>query len=84
MIVRDIMTTKLTTVAPDDTLSHATNLLRQHQVHQLPVARTISVVAPEHKEYEAHETVLLFEGMLTSQDKVRKNPLISQNPTDTK
>ncbi len=68
MIVRDIMTTKLTTVAPDDTLSHATNLLRQHQVHQLPVVRTVSVAAPEHKEYQSHETIRIFEGVLTSQD----------------
>ncbi len=68
MIVRDIMTTRLTTVAPDDTLSHATNLLRQHQIHQLPVTRTIPVAAPEHKEYQARATVHIFEGMLTSQD----------------
>ncbi len=68
MIVRDIMTTKLTTVAPDDTLSHATNLLRQHQVHQLPVARTVNIPAPIHKEYQSHETILILEGMLTSQD----------------
>ncbi len=68
MIVRDIMTTKLTTVAPDDTLSHATNLLRQHQVHQLPVVRTIAVAGPEHKDYQSHETIRIFEGMLTSQD----------------
>ncbi|HEX6553930.1 MAG TPA: CBS domain-containing protein [Ktedonobacteraceae bacterium] len=31
MIVRDIMTTKLVTVEPDDTLGHAAQLLRQHQ-----------------------------------------------------
>lgn len=68
MIVRDIMTTKLTTVAPDDTLSHATNLLRQHQKHQLPVVRTITVPSSKHKEYQSHETLLVLEGMLTSQD----------------
>lgn len=68
MIVRDIMTTKLTTVAPDDTLSHATNLLRQHQMHQLPVVRTITMPSTEHKEYQSHETLLVLEGMLTSQD----------------
>ncbi|GAC1554100.1 MAG: hypothetical protein NVS2B2_07080 [Ktedonobacteraceae bacterium] len=68
MIVRDIMSTKLTTVAPDDTLSHATNLLRQHQVHQLPVVRTVTIAGPAHKEYQSHETLLVFEGMLTSQD----------------
>ena len=68
MIVRDIMTTNLTTVAPDDTLSHATNLLRQRQVHQLPVTRAIAVSAPAHVEYQAHATVQILEGMLTSQD----------------
>jgi len=68
MIVRDIMTTNLTTVAPDDTLSHATNLLRQHQMHQLPVVRTITMPSSEHKEYQSHETLLVLEGMLTSQD----------------
>ncbi len=68
MIVRDIMTTKLTTVAPDDTLSHATNLLRQHQKHQLPVVRTVTIASPEHKEYQSHETLRVLEGMLTSQD----------------
>ena len=68
MIVRDIMTTKLTTVAPDDTLSHATNLLRQHQKHQLPVVRTITIPSSGHKEYQSHETLLVLEGMLTSQD----------------
>ena len=39
MIVREVMTTRLITVAPDDTLSHAANLLRQHQFHHLPVVR---------------------------------------------
>ena len=68
MIVRDIMATKLTTVAPDDTLSHATSLLRQHQKHQLPVVRIIPVDSPEHKEYQSHETLRVLEGMLTSQD----------------
>jgi len=68
MIVRDIMTTTLTTVAPDDTLSHATNLLRQHQKHQLPVVRTITIPASEHKEYQSHKTLQVLEGMLTSQD----------------
>jgi CBS domain-containing protein len=33
MIVHDIMTTKLITVAPDDTLAHAANLLRQYRFH---------------------------------------------------
>lgn len=37
MIVRDMMTTQLVTVAPDDTLGHACNLLREHRFHHLPV-----------------------------------------------
>lgn len=68
MIVRDIMTTKLVTVEPDDTLAHAANLLRQHQIHQLPVTRKVNISRPQHKEYQTRDTTLLFEGLLTSQD----------------
>ena len=39
MIVSEVMTTQLVTVTPGDTLSHAANLLRQHQFHQLPVVK---------------------------------------------
>lgn len=58
MIVRDVMTTKLITVTPDDTLSHAANLLRQYQFHHLPVvkASTAGGARP------------ILEGLLTSQD----------------
>ena len=41
MIVSEVMTTHLVTVLPDDSLSHAANLLRQHQFHHLPVVRAI-------------------------------------------
>ena len=40
MIVSDVMTTRLVTVVPDDTLSHAANLLRQYQFQNHPVVRT--------------------------------------------
>jgi acetoin utilization protein AcuB len=67
MIIRDIMTTKLVTVTPDDTLIHAANLLRQHQFHHLPVTRTENIA--EHKaEYTVRHTLLILEGLLTSQD----------------
>ncbi len=82
MIVRDIMTTKLTTVAPDDTLSHATNLLRQHQKHQLPVVRSITIPSSNHKEYQSHETLLVLEGMLTSQDIDIEVALARQDSSD--
>lgn len=68
MIVRDIMTTKLITVEPDDTVGHAVNLLRQHQIHQLPVTRTLLLPDTQHTHYQMHQKMLIFEGMLTSQD----------------
>jgi acetoin utilization protein AcuB len=68
MIVRDIMTTKLITVEPDDTLAHAASLLRQYQFHHLPVAREISVDNERQHTYGKRQTALLFEGLLTSQD----------------
>ena len=67
MIVKEIMTTELITVAPDDTLSHAANLLRQYQFHHLPVVRGGSGSATWHWP-AAKQTPLVFEGLLTSQD----------------
>jgi acetoin utilization protein AcuB len=68
VIIRDIMTTQLVTVAPDDTLARAANLFRQHQFHHLPVARTISVPDTESGNPKKHKTLLALEGLLTSQD----------------
>lgn len=65
MIVKDIMTAKLVTVEPDDTLSHAANILRQYQFHHLPVARSTNSAATQQAD---QGPLLLFEGMLTSQD----------------
>lgn len=67
MIVKQIMTTELITLAPDDTLSHAANLLRQYQFHHLPVVRGGSGAATWHWPGDK-KTPLVFEGMLTSQD----------------
>ena len=61
MIVSEIMTTRLVTIAPDDMLSHAANLLRQHQIHHLPVVRNAHTT-------ETQKSLLLLEGVLTSQD----------------
>lgn len=58
---------ELVTVAPDDTLSHAANLLRQYQFHHLPVVRGGSGAATWHWPGEKREP-LVFEGLLTSQD----------------
>jgi len=67
MIVKEIMTSELITVAPDDTLSHAANLLRQYQFHHLPVVRGGSGAATWHWPGDKKKP-LEFEGLLTSQD----------------
>ena len=68
MIVRDIMTTKMITVVADDTLSHAANLLRQFQIHHLPVVRHVHTPEIEKTEQSALKTLHILEGLLTSQD----------------
>lgn len=68
MIVRDIMTTKLITVEPSDTLSHAANLLRQYQFHHLPVAHTQRLPATQPAGYAPYRTIRILEGLLTAQD----------------
>jgi acetoin utilization protein AcuB len=68
MIVREIMITRLITVAPNDTLSHAANLLRRYQFHHLPVARSTNAPAAGKSGYSASNARLLLEGMLTSYD----------------
>lgn len=67
MIVSEVMTTKLVTVAPDDTLSHAANLFRQYQFHHLPVVKVSKTVGSNELNQSVHKTILL-EGLLTSQD----------------
>ncbi len=68
MIVSEVMTTKLITVTPDDTLSHAANLLRQYQFHHLPVVRASTVIETLEPDQATSKTLLIFEGLLTSQD----------------
>jgi len=68
MIVREVMTTKLITVAPDDTLSHAANLFRQHQFHHLPVVRRVQAKGTPAWERNSATAKLVFQGLLTSQD----------------
>jgi acetoin utilization protein AcuB len=68
LIVRDIMTTKLITLTPDDSLAHAANLFRQHHFHHLPVVQTVNIVGSQHLAGEKPRKGLLLEGLLTSQD----------------
>src|SRR5689334_11908189 len=67
MLVRDMMTTHLVTVAPDDTLAHAANLFHQRQFHHLPVVRILK--APAHEGVtDAQQTAYEFAGLLTTLD----------------
>lgn len=68
MIVRDIMQTKLITVEPDDMLSHAAYLLRQYQFHHLPVVQRRRPSATPQERYKIPQPLLIFQGLLTSQD----------------
>jgi acetoin utilization protein AcuB len=66
MIVSEVMTTRLITVTPDDTLSHAANLLRQYQFHHLPVIKSGQGYFGVIDTTRGQRPV--FEGLLTSQD----------------
>jgi acetoin utilization protein AcuB len=77
MIVRDIMTTKLITVGPDDTLAHAATLFRQYHFHHLPVTRKIYMSSPEGVRTTKH----VFEGLLSSADIDLASALSVQSPT---
>jgi acetoin utilization protein AcuB len=68
LIVRDIMTTKLITLTPDDSLAHAANLFRQHHFHHLPVVQTVNIVSSQHPDSEKPRKGFLLDGLLTSQD----------------
>lgn len=67
MIVKEIMTSDVLTVAPDDTLGHAACLLRQYPFHHLPVVRGGRGAASWRWPNEK-KPPLVFEGLLTSQD----------------
>ncbi len=68
MIVREVMTTTLITLSPDDMLSHAANLFRQHQFHHLPVVRRVHAKGTPAWERNSATARLVFQGLLTSQD----------------
>ena len=68
MIVSDVMTTKLVTVFPDDTLSHAAGLLRQHQFHHLPVVQGTSSHGSWEIDQRSRNRLPVLEGLITSQD----------------
>ena len=62
------MTTHLVTVTPDDSLSHASNLLRQYQFHHLPVVRTAKKFAVQGQQATTRNVGPVLEGLITSYD----------------
>ena len=69
MIVREVMTTRLVTVTPEDTLSHAVSLFRQYQFHHLPVVRAGSKQAEAlGTQRRTRDSLPILEGLLTSSD----------------
>lgn len=67
-IVQDIMTTHLVTIKPDDTVSHAANLFRQHQFHHLPVVQSVPRRRAEWGVAPGQQPALIFQGLLTTED----------------
>lgn len=74
MIVNEVMSTKLVLVEASATLSHAANLMREHQIHHLPVIRMPrsapfwfpgAILDVDGRE---PETLPVLEGLLTSHD----------------
>jgi acetoin utilization protein AcuB len=74
MIVSEVMTTKLVLAEASATLSHAANLMREYQIHHLPV-----IQMPRGSSYwypgtildvngRGHDTLPVLEGLLTSHD----------------
>ncbi len=74
MIVNEVMTTKLVLAEASDTLSHAANLMREYQIHHLPV-----IQMPRGSSYwypgtildvngRGRDTLPILEGLLTSHD----------------
>jgi acetoin utilization protein AcuB len=74
MIVSEVMITKLVLVGANATLSHAANLMREHQIHHLPVIqmpRSASFWFPGailDVDGREPETLPVLEGLLTSHD----------------
>jgi acetoin utilization protein AcuB len=68
MIVSEVMATKLVTVTPDDSLSHAANLLRQYQFHHLPVVRSAPEWIIQWQQDESRPSWPVLEGLITSYD----------------
>ncbi len=79
MIVSEVMTTDLVTVTPEDTLSHAANLFRQHQFHHLPVVKATQRLKILNLSSQK-ASLPLFEGLISSGDIELAASLGAENP----
>jgi acetoin utilization protein AcuB len=68
MIVSEVMTTNLVTVTPDDSLSHAANLLRQYRFHHLPVVKARQELRIQRQQDLSRPSWPVLEGLITSYD----------------
>lgn len=80
MIVSEVMTTKLVTVRPEDSLSHAANLLRQYQFHHLPVVKATQGVKLLRQQNTTHPSWPILEGLITTYDIDLAATLGNENP----
>lgn len=88
MMVSETMTTKLVIVRPDDSLSHAANLLREHQFHHLPVAqipgKSYYWFPGEVFDTQKHtrDALPVLEGLITSEDIEIAAAVSDEHPAD--
>ncbi len=82
MIVSEVMTTDLVTVTPEDTLSHAANLLRQHQFHHLPVVKVTQRLKILNLPPESQVSLPTLEGLISSSDIELAASLGAENPRE--
>src|SRR5436305_10986037 len=68
MIVRDVMTTHLVTVGPDDTIGRAAQLFRQYQFRHLPVAQNVHRMHTQQIGSPDQQPALIPQGLLTRED----------------
>ena len=86
MLVRNWMNRKVITIDQDDSMAHAAELIREHQVHMLPVTRNGKLVgvvsdsdlkrasASDATSLEAHELLYLL-AKLRVEDIMTRNPV---------
>jgi acetoin utilization protein AcuB len=68
MIVQECMQTALVTVEPDNTISHAVHVFKQHHFHHLPVVQNIYPAHTQPQWRNAPAPMRVLKGLLTTHD----------------